>query len=61
MDLQNSISRPTSFYQTSHLVAGFIADPAGQLKVLANSSMFDNDPFTLKKHIKKKEIKIILN
>ena len=34
-------------HQTWHLCLGFMLDPRGQLKSLANSAMFENGPWTL--------------
>jgi hypothetical protein len=36
------------FYQTLHFFGGFIGEPMGQLKVVANSWELIREPFTLK-------------
>ncbi len=49
LDVTPSFSQITRFHQTSHLVVGFIVDPALHLKLSANSFEFDKGPITLKK------------
>jgi len=46
-----------AFYHTSHFFGGFIRLSAEQLKARENSSIFESDPITLEKVIRRKVMK----